>query len=338
MSSRWGPCSSVSRRVHGDAPLVEEDGDDGLRLTTRGGRPRRTLGRRHPGEDHAGDRWWSRRPTATPCPAVRGGQPRAVGWPCPSTRRCATTRSTTSWPTRGPPSWSRHGRLDGGEPVDAVPAEPDDVAALFYTSGTTGQAQGRRAHPPALVGQAGRRRAVADAPAARRSRPRPARRPHHGLRRCCWAWRCAGIPVYLLPKFRPDEALDAIEQRRATDLHRRAGDVPHDGRGGRRGARPPSVRLWASGADAMPFELARKFQRMGATATLPFIGAGGRGRVRRGLRHGRARRWRGRQGVAAAARLGRRRARRLPAARLQDAGWSTTTATRSRAARSASCR
>src|SRR5207245_9094602 len=33
-----------------------------------------------------------------------------------------------------------------------------------------------------------------------------------------------------------------------------------------------SVRLWASGADAMPFALAKKFQRMGASATLPVTG------------------------------------------------------------------
>jgi long-chain acyl-CoA synthetase len=33
-----------------------------------------------------------------------------------------------------------------------------------------------------------------------------------------------------------------------------------------------SVRMWSSGADVMPVEIARKFQKMGATLTLPFVG------------------------------------------------------------------
>src|SRR5258708_37886216 len=34
-----------------------------------------------------------------------------------------------------------------------------------------------------------------------------------------------------------------------------------------------SVRAWASGADVMPVELARRFQAMGGTLTLPVLGA-----------------------------------------------------------------
>jgi acyl-CoA synthetase (AMP-forming)/AMP-acid ligase II len=84
---------------------------------------------------------------------------------------------------------------------------------------------------------------------------------------------CGGIPVFLLPKFRPDTALDAIEERRATmfigvpTMYRmmlEAGAEERDLR---------SVRLWASGADVMPEELIRKFKKMGALATLPLIGA-----------------------------------------------------------------
>src|SRR5437764_6779808 len=84
---------------------------------------------------------------------------------------------------------------------------------------------------------------------------------------------CGGIPVYLLPKFRPDTALDAIEERRATmfigvpAMYRmmlEAGAEERDLR---------SVRLWASGADVMPEDLIRKFKKMGATVTLPIVGA-----------------------------------------------------------------
>ena len=36
-----------------------------------------------------------------------------------------------------------------------------------------------------------------------------------------------------------------------------------------------SVRVWASGADAMPPELAERFKKMGATITVPLLGAMG---------------------------------------------------------------
>jgi len=84
---------------------------------------------------------------------------------------------------------------------------------------------------------------------------------------------CAGVPVFLLTKFRPDRALDAIESRRATAfvgvpaMYRmmlEAGAEERDLR---------SVRMWGSGADAMPDDLIRKFKSFGATATLPVLGA-----------------------------------------------------------------
>ena len=83
---------------------------------------------------------------------------------------------------------------------------------------------------------------------------------------------CCGIPVYLLPHFRPVEVLDAIESRRATifvgvpamyRLMLEAGAADRD---------LTSVRVWGSGADAMPGELARTFKGFGATASLPLVG------------------------------------------------------------------
>jgi len=85
----------------------------------------------------------------------------------------------------------------------------------------------------------------------------------------------AGIPCYLLPKFNPVKVLDAIEARRATmfvgvpamyrmleEAHAAERDLT-------------SVRVWASGADAMPPELAERFKKMGATITIPLLGAMG---------------------------------------------------------------
>jgi long-chain acyl-CoA synthetase len=153
----------------------------------------------------------------------------------------------------------------------AVPAGSGDVAALFYTSGTTGAPKGAELSHRALIGTvlpaaawpAGLRRdeAVFALPVA-----------HIMGFVVLAAMACGGIPVHVLPAFHPVAVLDAIESRRATvfvgvpamfRLLVEAGAAERD---------LTSVRLWASGADAMPAELARTFKRFGATATLPFLG------------------------------------------------------------------
>ena len=78
----------------------------------------------------------------------------------------------------------------------------------------------------------------------------------------------AGVPAFVLPSFRAETVLDAIEERRATvfigvpAMYRmllEAGAADRD---------LSSVRLWASGADVMPPDLARRFKGFGATATV----------------------------------------------------------------------
>lgn len=165
--------------------------------------------------------------------------------------------------------------VDGAEPLsDAVPAGFDDVAALFYTSGTTGRPKGVELTHRALVGQvvggaawpSGLRRdeAVVSLPVA-----------HIMGFVALLGLATAGVPVYFLPKFRPDAVLDAIERRRSTAfvgvpaMYRmllEAGASHRD---------LTSVRVWASGADAMPAGLAQTFKRMGATVSLPFGGSVG---------------------------------------------------------------
>src|SRR5205807_7827221 len=102
-----------------------------------------------------------------------------------------------------------------GDPVEAAEASPDDVAGVFYTSGTTGKPKGAELSHRALLGSgvlmaaypAGLRRdeAVSGMPVA-----------HIAGFSILLMAACGGIPVYLLPKFRPDKALDAIEERRTT--------------------------------------------------------------------------------------------------------------------------
>ena len=163
------------------------------------------------------------------------------------------------------------GELEGGEPAESAPVDPSDIAALLYTSGTTGRPKGAELTHRSLLGRAtnaalfpsGLRRdeAVSGMPVA-----------HVAGFSLLVQLAAFGIPVYLLRKFRPDIALDAIEQRRATifvgvpamyRMMEEAGAATRD---------LSSVRLWASGADAMPHALARRFQKLGATAQLPLLG------------------------------------------------------------------
>ena len=165
--------------------------------------------------------------------------------------------------------------VDGNEPQrHARPSARGDVAALFYTSGTTGKPKGAALTHRALVGQVTsaalwparlhRDEAVIALPVA-----------HIMGFAVLIGLAVAGIPTYLLPTFNPVKVLDAIEGRRATvfvgvpamyrmldEAHAAERDLT-------------SVRLWASGADVMPQELAERFKKMGATLTLPLLGAVG---------------------------------------------------------------
>jgi long-chain acyl-CoA synthetase len=161
--------------------------------------------------------------------------------------------------------------LEGAQPVPAASAQPGDVAAIFYTSGTTGRPKGARLTHRALLGQIGA--AVLWPSYLRRDEAVMGLPVSHIMGFVAVAGlAAAGVPVYFLPRFRPDDALDAIEDRGATlfigvpamfRMMEEAGAAERD---------LSSVRLWASGADAMPADLARRFQRMGATLALPLLG------------------------------------------------------------------
>ena len=80
-----------------------------------------------------------------------------------------------------------------------------------------------------------------------------------------------GVPVYLLPKFRATDVLDAIEQRRrmmfigVPAMYRMMLDAGAEQRD------LASVRLWSSGADALSDDIAARFQRKGAAFTVPLF-------------------------------------------------------------------
>jgi len=166
-------------------------------------------------------------------------------------------------------------QVAGSPPMfSAVPAEHTDVGALFYTSGTTGKPKGAElTHRGLIEGLA----AAALFPSGlRRDELVMALPVAHifGFMMVMGA-ACAGVPVYCLSKFNPVKVLDAIEQRGSTlfagvpAMYRMLMDAGAEERN------LSTIRVWISGADAMPVELANRFKDMGATVRIPGLGARG---------------------------------------------------------------
>jgi len=155
-------------------------------------------------------------------------------------------------------------------PEPRVSADPGDVAALFYTSGTTGAPKGVELTHRAIVGQLGgaalyptplrRDEAVVALPVA-----------HIMGFIVLVGLAVAGIPTYVLPRFHPVRVLDAIEARRSSvfigvpAMYRMLEEAGADDRD------LTCVRFWGSGADAMPADLAQRFKERGAAVGLPLV-------------------------------------------------------------------
>jgi acyl-CoA synthetase (AMP-forming)/AMP-acid ligase II len=164
----------------------------------------------------------------------------------------------------------------GSRSAPTVAAHPDaaDVAALFYTSGTTGRPKGAELTHRALVGQVAA--AAAWPNALRHDEVVMALPVAHIMGFVALVGPAmAGVPVYFLDRFSPTRVLDVIEHRRSSafigvpTMYRTMLEVGAAERDLR------SIRVWISGADVMPADLARQFKSFGATATLPGIGSVG---------------------------------------------------------------
>ncbi len=165
--------------------------------------------------------------------------------------------------------------LDDGIPLrSAEPADPKEVGALFYTSGTTGKPKGAQLTHRGLFGgmpltsiaprRVNRDEMVMGLPVAH----------IFGFTIAIGA-ACGGLPLYFMKRFNPAKALDAIEGRRASmfagvpAMYRMLVDAGASERDLK------SIRMWISGADAMPQDLAREFKKMGASLRVPYFGSVG---------------------------------------------------------------
>lgn len=150
-------------------------------------------------------------------------------------------------------------------------AEPDEIAALFYTSGTTGTPKGVELTHRGLIG--GLAPMVAYPGWLRHDELVLSLPVAHIMGFISVLGpTLAGVPMYFVRHFDATRVLDVIEQRRSSlfmgvpatyRLLEQAGAAHRDLR---------SVRIWMTGADVMPPALARRFKSYGAAACLPLIG------------------------------------------------------------------
>ncbi len=149
--------------------------------------------------------------------------------------------------------------------------DPDDVAALFYTSGTTGRPKGAELTHRALLGGLA---PMAAFPSWLRNDELVLSLPVAHIMGFVSVLgpTLAGVPMYFLRQFQADRVLDVIEERRSSAFMGVPATYRLLDQAGAEYRDLTCVRLWMTGADVMPAPLARRFKSFGASFTLPFVG------------------------------------------------------------------
>jgi len=166
-------------------------------------------------------------------------------------------------------------QLRGAAPV-IQPATPamSDVAALFYTSGTTGHPKGAALTHRSLVAPPAA--AVLWPASIRHDEVVSALPVAHIMGFMTYVGLAtAGIACYMLERFSAEEVLEVIEARSCSGfigvptMYRKlaeAGAAERD---------LASIRIWGSGADVIAPELVAMFKKLGSSANLPIVGSVG---------------------------------------------------------------
>lgn len=147
---------------------------------------------------------------------------------------------------------------------DPAPRSGEQVAAVLYTSGTTGRPKGARLTGDGLIALAARAALNPGTILPRVSTALTALPQAHimGLA-VSLMFLHAGVEHAMYPRFDAPEILDAIERRRpdvfvgVPAMYRAMLDAGAEERD------LTSVKVWSSAADAMPVDLARRFQSFG---------------------------------------------------------------------------
>jgi acyl-CoA synthetase (AMP-forming)/AMP-acid ligase II len=188
-----------------------------------------------------------------------------------SPTRLSSKRKTKTSPRASAPKPEPKVSIKAIDDAEHWPSSPNDVAAIFFTSGTTGKPKGAElSHRGLLAGT----QKLAALPTNLRSDEAIVALPvAHIMGFAAYLGAALmGVQLYVHERFSAEAVLDSIETRQASGfigvptmyrMLEEAGAASRD---------LSSVRLWMSGADAMPPELVRSFQSYGATAKLPFLG------------------------------------------------------------------
>lgn len=156
-------------------------------------------------------------------------------------------------------------------PKPAADVALDDVAALFYTSGTTGVPKGAELTHRALLGGLA---PLAAMPQLLRHDELVLSMPIAHIMGFISVLgpTLAGVPMYFLRQFAANRVLDVIEDRRSSAFMGVPATYRLLDQAGAQYRDLTCVRVWMTGADVMPAPLARRFKSFGASATLPVIG------------------------------------------------------------------
>ena len=229
-------------KVHGDRQLVDR-GRRRARPHLRAGRPAGpALGRRaSPRRPSPATSWSSPPPTATSSCSSAAPPPGPARIPAPVNDQMRKDEIAHVVADSGATLVLQHRRRRSTTPSShrrrRTRRRPTTSAALFYTSGTTGTAQGRRAHATGRSSgrwparRSGRLASTATRPSS------PCRWPTSWGSPCSSGSAVAGIPCLPAAEVQPGEGARRHRGAAGDDVRRRAGHVPD----ARRGRTPPSA-------------------------------------------------------------------------------------------------